>query len=85
MGDTNQNLAGAANRFFDLWADMLRALYDQAKLAGKLEENVDSDSMSRVVISSLEGALLMCKASKDLASFKKTAEALKRIACRQNL
>jgi hypothetical protein len=46
---------------------------------------VDSDSMSRVVISSLEGALLMCKASKDLDSFKKTAEALKRIACRKAL
>jgi hypothetical protein len=63
---------------------MLRALYDQAKIAGEFDENVDSDSMSRVVISSLEGALLMCKASKDLDSFKKTAEALKRIACRQN-
>ncbi len=66
-------------------ADMLRALYDQAKLAGKLNDSVDSDSMSRVVISSLEGALLMCKASKDLNSFKKTAEALKRVTCRQSL
>jgi hypothetical protein len=82
VGDTNQNLASAANRFFDLWAAMLRALYDRAKLEGKLDESVDSESMSRVVISSLEGALLMCKASKDLDSFKKTAEALKRIACR---
>lgn len=81
MGDSSENLARSANRFFDLWADMLRDLYDRAKREGKLANSLDSDSLSRVVISSVEGALLMCKASKDLESFKKTGEALKRIAC----
>jgi hypothetical protein len=60
---------------------MLRELFHEAKTAGMLATDLDEDSLSRVVISSLEGALLMCKASKDLESFEKTAEALKRIAC----
>jgi hypothetical protein len=44
---------------------------------GKLRPDADSDALSRLVMSSIEGALLMCKASKDTESFKKTAEALK--------
>jgi len=60
---------------------MLADLFDEAKRVGRIKEELDSEFLSRVVISSVEGALLICKASKDLDSFKKTAEALKRVVC----
>lgn len=44
---------------------------------GKLKPDADSDGLSRLLMSSIEGALLICKASKDTESFRKTAEALK--------
>jgi TetR/AcrR family transcriptional regulator, transcriptional repressor for nem operon len=81
LGDTNRPLAEAANHFFELWGNFLRDLFDEAKAAGKLSDEVDTDGLSRLVMSSIEGALVMCKASKDTDSLKKTAEVLKRMTC----
>ncbi|MBI4966347.1 MAG: hypothetical protein HY913_23915 [Desulfomonile tiedjei] len=83
LGDSNQDLAKSANRFFDWWATLLTNLFDEAKALGKVPEGSDGDALSRLVICTIEGALLVCKASKDTESFKRTAEALKLLACRQ--
>ncbi|WP_272913409.1 LmrA/YxaF family transcription factor [Desulfomonile tiedjei] len=77
LGDSNRVLAQSANRFFVLWGELLRSHFDRAKAQGCLEPDADTDGLSRLVMSTIEGALLLCKASKDTEAFKKTAEALK--------
>ena len=60
-------------------------LFDQANQAGKSASRIDSDALSRLVISSIEGALLLCKASKDPDALRRTGEALKSVVrlCRK--
>jgi hypothetical protein len=74
------------NRFFHFWNEFLVELFDQANQASKSEWRIDSDALSRLVISSIEGALLLCKASKDPDALKKTGEALKSVVrlCRMD-
>jgi hypothetical protein len=73
------------NRFFIFWNEFLVELFDQANQAGKSASPIDSDALSRLVISSIEGALLLCKASKDPDALRKTGEALKSVVrlCRK--
>ncbi len=64
---------------------MLCRHFDQARTMGILKPDADSDALSRLVMSSIEGALMLCKASKDTESFKKTAEALKSMISSQRI
>ncbi len=85
MGDSNRNLAQTAYRFFDLWGELLCNHFDEAKAIGKLKPDADSDALSRLVMSSIEGALMLCKASKDTESLRQTAEALKSMISLQKI
>ena len=44
-----------------------------------LKKDTDCDSLSRLVMSTLEGAILICKASRDAGSLRKTIETLKSV------
>lgn len=79
MGDSNATLAEASDRFFRAWVEMVRDLLDEAKSVGKLKEETDSDALGQLVISAIEGAILMHKASKDPETFQKTDRALKQV------
>ncbi len=79
MGDSNAALAEAADRFFRAWAEMLRNLFEEAKAAGKLKEETDSDALAHLVIGCIEGAILIHKASRDPETFQKTGRALKQV------
>ena len=85
MGDSNRSLSDGINRFFLFWNEFLVELFDQANQSGTSAWLIDSDALSRLVISSIEGALLLCKASKDPEALKKTGEALKSVVrlCRE--
>jgi hypothetical protein len=74
------------NGFFLFWNEFLVELLDQANQADKSAWCIDSDALSRLVISSIEGALLLCKASKDPDALRKTGEALKSVVrlCRKD-
>jgi hypothetical protein len=86
LGDSNRSLADGVNRFFLLWNEFLVELLDQANQAGKSAWRIDSDALSRLVICSIEGALLLCKASKDPDALKRTGDALKSVVrlCRKD-
>jgi hypothetical protein len=73
------------NRFFLFWNEFLVELFDQANQPSKSGWRIDSDALSRLVISSIEGALLLCKASKDPDALRKTGDALKSVVrlCRE--
>jgi len=79
MGDTHRSLSGAANRFFIEWHNLLSGLLREAKQVGELNKDTDCDALSSLVMSAMEGAILICKASKNPTSLLKTVEALKSV------
>ncbi|RPJ11258.1 MAG: hypothetical protein EHM36_01790 [Deltaproteobacteria bacterium] len=79
MGDTHRGLSEAVNRFFIEWHTLLCGLLDQARELGRLRQTTDSDALSRLIMSTLEGAILICKASKDSTALLKTVETLKSV------
>lgn len=74
------------NRFFLFWHEFLLELFDQTDQVGKAAWRINPDALSRLVISSIEGALLLCKASKDPDALRRTGEALKSVVrlCRKD-
>jgi hypothetical protein len=62
-----------------MWHQWLTGLLEEARNKGILRPNTDCDALSRVIVSTLEGAILICKASKDEASLLKTAQGLKSV------
>ena len=79
MGDTHRGLSDAINRFFTEWHTLLSGLLGEAKEVGELRKETDCDALSRLIISALEGAILICKVSKDSGSLSKTVETLKSV------
>ena len=79
MGDTHRGLSNAINRFFIEWHALLSRLLGEAKEAGELKKETDCDALSRLIMSTMEGAILICKVSKDSASFLRTVETLKSV------
>lgn len=70
-------LAEAANRFFSAWHDLLVEVLQEAKSLGKLRAETDTESLSHLIISSIEGSLVLYKASRDPEAFVKIGAALK--------
>lgn len=79
VGDSSNELAEATNGFFTAWDDLLTGLFDEAKATGIIEDDRDSEALSYLLISSLEGALILYKASKDVKAYTKTHDALKAV------
>ena len=79
MGDTNRGLSDAINRFFIEWHALMSSLLGEAKEIGELRKETDCDALSRLIISAIEGAILICKVSKDSGSLLKTVETLKSV------
>lgn len=79
MGDTHRGLSDAINRFFVEWHALLSSLLGEAKEVGELRKETDCDALSRLIMSAMEGAILICKVSKDPASLSKTVETLKSV------
>ena len=67
----------AANRFFIQWHELLVRFFEEAKKQGELRQDTDSDALGRLVMSTVEGAILICKASKDPDGLRKTIGTLK--------
>ena len=85
MGDTHRGLSDAINRFFIEWHALLSSLLGEAKGVGGLRKETDWDALSRLIISAMEGAILICKVSKDPVSLLKTVETLKCVIASQRV
>lgn len=79
MGDTHRGLSDAINQFFIEWHALLSSLLTEARVVGGLRKETDCNALSRLIMSAMEGAILICKVSKDPASFLKTVETLKSV------
>jgi hypothetical protein len=58
---------------------LLVRLFNEAKDMGKLGQSADCEALSRLIMSTVEGAILICKASKDQESLTKTIDTLKSV------
>lgn len=79
MGDSHRELAEAANRFFLEWHQLLCSLFVEARDKGKIRPDTDIPGLSRLVMSALEGGILICKASKDKNNLLETIEMIKTV------
>ncbi|MFC1836482.1 TetR family transcriptional regulator C-terminal domain-containing protein [Thermodesulfobacteriota bacterium] len=79
MGDSNRAIGQSTNHFFDMWRALLVDLIEEAKSSNRIDREVESDPMSFLIISSIEGALILHKASHDGAVLRKTGRALKSV------
>lgn len=79
MGDSHRGLAQAANTFFITWNKILLQLFEEAKERGQLKEDPDYDGLSSLIMSAIEGCILISKASKDKEPILKTVKSLKSI------
>jgi hypothetical protein len=79
LGDTHRDLARAAHRFFIQWHELLSGLLEEAKKLGILRPDIECDALGMLIMSTVEGAILICKASKDQESLIKTIDTLKSV------
>jgi hypothetical protein len=61
------------------WRELLLSIFKEAKEIGSIKSNIDCDALSNLIMSTIEGAILICKVSKDRESFIKTLETLKSV------
>lgn len=83
LGDTHRDLALKANRFFARWKALIVSLLEQGKEQGRLRPETDGEALAGLIVSSLEGALLICKASKDPALLTQTQATLAALVASQ--
>lgn len=75
----HRGIAEAVNLFFVGWRKLLLNLLEEAKKAGSIKPDTNCNAISNLIMSTIEGAILICKTSKDRESFIKTMETLKSI------
>lgn len=79
VGDSNRVLAEAVHGFFAAWIDLLAGLFEEAKTLGLVDKDLDGEAFGHLIVSSLEGILIIHKASHDPAAYTKTRKALKEL------
>jgi hypothetical protein len=79
MGDIHRGIAEAVNLFFVGWRKLLLDVFEEAKKAGSIKSDTNCIAISNLIMSTIEGAILISKTSKDLESFIKTMETLKSV------
>lgn len=76
LSDQCPHLAAEVSAGFDRFKSMLRRLFEQERLTGKLKDNVDIDGVVEVVFSGLLGASVMYTADKSKSNLNRAMEAL---------
>ena len=79
LADSDRILAEAAGRFFREWIDLLQQLFEEAKAQGILETGTDARALSHLIVSSVEGAIILYKASHNPDAYTSIGEALKSV------
>lgn len=64
-------------KFFVAWHAMILGLLEEAKGGGSLKEDADVSALSHLIISSIEGALILYRVLAEPEPLEKTRDALK--------
>jgi TetR/AcrR family transcriptional repressor of nem operon len=76
MADAHEGFRERIDHVFERWASQIQSLLWEARPV--LRDDVDAVRLSRFIIATLEGALMMSKVDRDVAVLKGVAEDLKR-------
>src|ERR671921_1020846 len=76
MADANEGFRKRIDVVFERWASQIQSLLWEART--QLNEDVDAARLSRFIIATLEGALLMSRVNRDIAVLQAIAADLKR-------
>jgi TetR/AcrR family transcriptional repressor of nem operon len=76
MADANEGFRKRIDVVFERWASQIQSLLWEAR--AQLNEDVDAARLSRFIIATLEGALLMSRVNRDIAVLQAIAADLKR-------
>ncbi len=76
FADAHEGFRVRIETVFERWADQIRALLSEAR--PQLRDDVDAVRLSRFIIATLEGAVLMTRVKRDFAVLEGIADDLKR-------
>jgi TetR/AcrR family transcriptional repressor of nem operon len=76
MADAHEGFRKRIDVVFERWASQIQSLLREAR--AQLNEDVDAARLSRFIIATLEGALLMSRVNRDIAVLQAIAADLKR-------
>ncbi|MCB2187176.1 MAG: hypothetical protein KQJ78_12205 [Deltaproteobacteria bacterium] len=65
MGGTGHDLAGYSAGFFARWRELITGLLREAQDQGRLPLRADPAALAGLLVSSLEGGIMMAKAAGD--------------------
>lgn len=67
------------------WRELIQDLLEQARQAGRLRPETGCAALAGLMVSALEGALLICKAAKDGTQLRETADTLLALVAGQEI
>ncbi|MBN1532768.1 MAG: TetR/AcrR family transcriptional regulator [Spirochaetes bacterium] len=76
MGDESPRVAQLVREVFEEWGAMIRELVQGARDAGEVPASVNPDAAARMIIATLEGAVMMAKLTKDESDFRAICDSL---------
>lgn len=65
LSTTSQGVKDKVKEIFNQYLENFKTLLEQAREKGEISENIDPDSASNIILSQLEGAILLNKAKQD--------------------
>jgi AcrR family transcriptional regulator len=85
MGDNNREISAGSARFFQVWRDLIAGLLQEAKAKGRLRPDFECQETAQLIMCTMEGALVICKASKDTGQLQRTGDTLIRLILDQQI
>lgn len=71
MSDRSERYRSIIQEVFEEWRRRLREVLERAVRAGEVRMGIDPEAMGRHIVATVEGAIMLARASKDPADLKK--------------
>ena len=76
MGDRDPRFADLIREVFAEWAAKLKVVIKEAQAAGEVRGDLPAESLARLVVSTLEGCIMMARVEKDEKLFRRCLKSL---------
>lgn len=77
MSDSDPEFAGAIDRFFDEWINRVDAVVTAAQKSGQIRTDISSEALSKHIIATIEGGIMMSRLKKDERPMRECLETLR--------
>ena len=76
MSDRNEKYRAVVHAVFEGWRRRIREVLERAVRSGEVRKNLDSDAMARHIVATVEGGIMVARASRDSTDLKECLTAL---------